>query len=168
MLDFAFVGIGHTHTWNSFGVRAAAPHPRDGFPIARAVLHLGPDEIVARVGHGAIGGRISRAEYRTTGYFLAPHHLQLHGVPDVRVRRRIEGRSVFPCCRIDHSLIDTARKRFRNCAAVLAGRRRQRELQFSRIGVIGIGICTGRQRLPRRDLSRCLKLYESQHSRQCH
>src|SRR5689334_18993352 len=83
------------------------------------------------------------------------------GVPDTGVRRGIEGRSVFPGCWIDHSLVDATGKRLSDRAAIFAGWRRERELKLARIGVIRVRIGIGWRRLRsvlRGPLRRALRL----------
>ena len=48
MLNLALVGVRHARAGHGLGVRARAPHARDLIPVALVVLHLGPDEVVAR------------------------------------------------------------------------------------------------------------------------
>ena len=121
VLDLALVGVGDAHARHRLGVRAGPPHPRRRLPVALVVLHLGPDEVVAGVGHRAVGGRIGRAEDRAAGDLAALLHLQLHRVPDLARRPAIERRAVLPGGRIERPLVDGAGRRRRPGAAVCAG-----------------------------------------------
>ena len=144
MLNLALVGVGDAHARHRLRVRTGAPHPRGRLPIAIVVLHLGPDEVVARVRHRAIRRRIGRAEQRAAGDLPALHHLDLDRIPDFRSRRRVEGRSVLPGSGIEGALIDGAGRRDPARVAVLACGRGERELRGARIGVVGVRI--GRRR----------------------
>ena len=59
--------------------------------------------------------------------------------------RRVERRAVLPGRRVERPLIDRARRRDRPRVAVLAGRRRQRELRRAGVGVVGVRIGGGRR-----------------------
>jgi hypothetical protein len=72
------------------------------------VLHLGPDEVIAGIRHGAISLGTVGTKYRSASHLFAFHHLDHHRIPDLGIRRRIERRPVFPFGRIEHSLIDGA------------------------------------------------------------
>ena len=83
MLDLTLVGIGDADPGNGLGVRTGPPHSRNGAPVVRIVLHLGPDEVVSGIGHRAVRRRISGAEHRAAGDLAALHHLQLDRIPDL-------------------------------------------------------------------------------------
>src|SRR5205823_4216690 len=54
MLNLAFIGVGDANARHSLRCWASSPHASNGFPIARIMLHLRPDEIVSGIGHRAI------------------------------------------------------------------------------------------------------------------
>jgi hypothetical protein len=107
------------------------------------VLHLRPDEVVTRIGHGAVGRRIGAAEERATRHLAALHHLELDRVPDLRARGRVERRTVLPRGEIEWPLIHGTWRRDHPRVAVSASWSRQRELQRPRGCVVGvrIGLC---------------------------
>src|SRR6202022_3590134 len=57
VLDFAFIGVGHAPARDRFGGRTRLPHAGDRAPVARVVLHLGPDEVIAGIRHRAVSFR---------------------------------------------------------------------------------------------------------------
>src|SRR5204863_7354766 len=96
VLDLALVGIRDADAGHRFGVRTRAPHARHRAPVVLIVLHLGPDEVIAGVRHGAVSRRVGGAEQRAAGDLAALHHLQLDRVPDLGSLRRVEGAAVLP------------------------------------------------------------------------
>src|SRR5262249_50397416 len=98
------------------------------------VLHLGPDEVVARVRHGAIGARVSGSAHRAAGHLAALHQLELDRVPDLGARRWIERRPVFPGIHVIRALVHGPGWRNLAGLAVTARRRRQRKLVLLRDG----------------------------------
>ena len=95
MLDFALIGVGDADAGDGLGVRAGRPHAADGLPIALIVLHLGPDKVVARVGHGAVGFRRVGAVDGAASDRLAAHHFKHDRVPDLGVGS-VESVTVLP------------------------------------------------------------------------
>ena len=140
VLDLAFVGVGHAHTRNRLGIRTGPPHTRNGLPVVLIVLHLGPDEVVAGIGHGAVRRGIGGAEQRSSRHLAAARHLQLHRIPDLSAGRRIERITVLPRRRIEGSLIDRASGSRRPRVAVFSGGRRERERRGARGRVVRIRI----------------------------
>src|SRR5262249_37557573 len=126
-------------------VRTGAPHARDSFPIARTVLHLGPDEVVTGVGHRAVSGWISRVKHGAARDLAALLQLELDRVPNgLRGRGRRERATVLPGLRIEGALVHGAWWRTGAGVAVLAGRRRERK---SCCRSLGGGVrCLGRGR----------------------
>ena len=144
-LNFALVRVGDARARNGLRVRASAPHPRGLVPVAIVVLHLGPDVVVAGVGHCAIGERIRRAEHGAAGHFAALLQLQLHRIPELRaLLARGILRSVFPRRRVDSAGVDGAGKRLVFRAAVFAGRSGEREFRFTRVRVVRVWVGAGR------------------------
>jgi len=84
------------------------------------MLLLGPDEVVAGIGHGAVGFRIGGAEQRAAHDFLPLHHLELDRVPDLGAGRRVPGVTVFPLVHVELALIHGARRGPVDGMAVLA------------------------------------------------
>ncbi len=140
MLDLALVRVGDAHAGHRLGVRAGRPHAADAFPRAHVVLHLGPDEVVAGVGHRAVGGRIGGAEDRAAGHLAPLLHLQLHGVPDLRPGRRIECRTVLPSRRVERPRVHGPVRRARGRAAVGAGGCGEREVGGAGVRVVQVRV----------------------------
>ena len=153
VLDFALVGVGDAYAGHGLGVRTRAPHARDRFPVPIVVLHLGPDEVVAGIGHRAVGCRVGGAEQRAAGYFPTLHQLQLDRIPDLRALRRVEGAAVFPRRRVERSLIHRPRRRGHPRAAILASRGGERERGRAGRRVVGVRIGSWRRCLRRRCLT---------------
>ena len=96
MLDLEFVRVWHPRAGNRLGVRAGPPRHGGLVPCGRRMLHLGPDEVVSGIGHGAIGARIGRRDHGAADQLAALHQLDLRGIPNLGARRRIESGAVFP------------------------------------------------------------------------
>ena len=154
VLDLALVGVGDAHARHRLGVRARAPQARGRFPVALVVLHLGPDEVVAGVGHRAVGRGVAGAEERAAGHLAALHHLQLHRIPDLRAGRRVERRPVLPARRVERPLVDRAHRRDHPRVAVLAGRGGERKGLRAGCRAVGVRIGT-RAAAPRALPGRC-------------
>ena len=127
MLLFTFVGVRDAHAGHGLRVRTRPPHVRDFLPVVGVVLHLGPDEVVARVRERAVCRRIARREERPARHLLPRHQLQLHGIPDLRSRRRIPRGAVLPRVHVERTLIHRAGRRGVFCVAVLPGLRGERK-----------------------------------------
>ncbi len=125
MLDLFLVGVRDAHAGNCARIGASAPHLGYLIPGGRGVLHLGPDEVIAGAGDGAIDAGVGDIEQRATGDFLTRHQLGFDRIPELGAGRRVESRSVLPGRRIERTLIDGVRQRRPDRAAVLAGRSRQ-------------------------------------------
>src|ERR1700680_1445200 len=121
MLYHDLFSIGDTISWPRLRMRTGLPHFGHVFPRARAVLHLRPDEVISGIRHRAVGRWIGRRSHSSARHVLAPLHLELHGVPDLSIRRRIERVTELPGLLVDGALIDSAGRRLRDCAGILAG-----------------------------------------------
>src|SRR5262245_21216488 len=145
MLNLPLVGVSYAHARNSFCCRACTPHTRDGSPVMLIVLHLSPDEVVSRVSHRAICGRICGTEQRAPGNLATLHHLELHRIPNLRSLRSIECRPVRPGSPIERSLLHCARRGEAMRIAVLARGRGEREVRRAWSGIVERRIGRGRR-----------------------
>src|SRR3954462_1930131 len=107
------------------------------------MLHLGPDEVVARIRHRAVDLWVGGVENRPAGHFAALHHLQLYRIPDLAAGGRIERTAVLPRVGAERALVDAALQRRGERAAVLACGRCERGLRGPRGGVVGVRISRG-------------------------
>ena len=146
VLLFALVGVRDADARHRLRVRAGAPHVGDFLPVARVVLHLSPDEIVARVRKCAVRRRLARSEQRPARHLLTRHHLQLHRIPDLAVGGRVPRRAVLPLGHVESALIHRAGRRDVLRVAVLPGLRCKRECAargdrvFSRARLLARGL----------------------------
>src|SRR5262249_19816740 len=123
---------GDARARHRLGARAAGPRLHGIVPGRGRVLHLGPDEVVARVRHRAIGGPVGGTAHRAAGHLAALHHLDLDRVPDLGAGRPIEPGPVFAGIHIVRALVHGPWRRDLPRLAVNASGRRQWKLVLLR------------------------------------
>ena len=96
------------------------------------MLHLGPDEVIAGIGHGAIDLGIGGGEHRAAHHLAALHHLDLGRIPDLGARRRIPGMTILPLGHVEGALIDRTGRRLVDGMAVFASLARPADIWTGR------------------------------------
>src|SRR5262249_34469382 len=66
VLDLKLIRIRHAHSRDGLRVWTGPPSLPNLVPGIVRVLHLGPDEVISSIRHGAISARIDAGRYRTT------------------------------------------------------------------------------------------------------
>ncbi len=133
MLNLKLVRVGDPRPRNCLRVRTGPPRLSGLIPGRVGVLHLGPDEVVSGIRHGAVGARIDAGRDRAANQFAPGHQLDLGRVPYLGPRRRGKSIAVFPGIHIERPLVDRAGGGHLPRLAVHACRGRQRELALLRI-----------------------------------